>query len=62
MLANLRERLRDGGRLIVCRTKPDGINHGTVFGLDSQRRLQVLARLNQGSEIEAIALSLPTVA
>jgi hypothetical protein len=60
MLANLRRRLRDGGRLIVCRTKPDGINHGTVFGLDPHRRLQVLARLNEGSEIEKIALSLPT--
>ena len=54
MLSNLRERLRDGGRLIVCRTKPDGINHGTVFGLDAHRRLQVLARLNQGSEIERL--------
>jgi hypothetical protein len=59
MLMNLRERLRDGGRLIVCRTLHDNVNHGTVFGLDEARNLRVLARLNEGSEIEAIALSLP---
>ena len=58
MLANLRERLRDGGVLVVCRTNRENINNGTVFGLDSQRRLQVLARINDGSEIEPIAISL----
>jgi hypothetical protein len=64
MLINLRDRLRDGGVLVVCRTVPGDakrpeMNHGTVFGLDAQRRLRVLARLNEGSEVESIALSLP---
>jgi hypothetical protein len=59
MLCNLRERLRDGGRLVVCRTKDDNVNHGTVFGLDAERNLRVLARINDGSEIEPIALNLP---
>jgi hypothetical protein len=62
MLMNLRERLRDGGRLVVCRTTKDNVNHGTVFGLDAARNLRVLARINEGSEIESIALSLPSVA
>jgi hypothetical protein len=61
MLLNLRERLRDGGRLIVCRTKSDNVNHGTVFALDADRNLRVLARINEGSEIESIALALPSV-
>jgi hypothetical protein len=61
MLMNLRERLRDGGRLVVCRTLSDNVNHGTVFGLDADRNLRVLARLNDGSEIESIALALPSV-
>jgi hypothetical protein len=61
MLLNLRERLRDGGRLVVCRTKHDNVNHGTVFGLDADRNLRVLARINEGSEIEALVMSLPSV-
>jgi hypothetical protein len=61
MLLNLRERLRDGGRLVVCRTNRENMNHGSVFGLDAERRLRVLARLNEGSEIEPLALSLPPV-
>lgn len=59
MLLNLRERLRDSGRLVVCRSDRDNVNHATVFGLDTQRSLKVLARLNGGSEIEPIATSLP---
>ena len=61
MLVNLRERLRDGGRLVVCRTSHQNANHGTVFGLDGDRNLRVLARINDGSEIESIALDLPSV-
>lgn len=60
MLQNLRERLRDGGRLVVCRTNHHNVNHGTVFGLDADRNLRVLERINEGSEIESIALTLPT--
>jgi hypothetical protein len=60
MLLNLRERLRDGGLLVVCRTNHQNVNNGTVFGLDAARNLRVLARINDGSEIESIALTLPT--
>lgn len=59
MLVNLRERLRDGGRLVVCRTNHQNVNHGTIFGLDEDRNLRVLARINDGSEIESLASSLP---
>jgi hypothetical protein len=59
MALNLRERLRNGGRLVVCRTNRENVNHGTVFGLDAERRLRVLARINAGAEIEPIVLSLP---
>jgi hypothetical protein len=61
MLLNLRERLRDNGRLVVCRTIHQNVNHGTVFGLDEKRNFRVLARLNDGSEIESLALGLPPV-
>lgn len=61
MLLNLRERLRDDGRLVVCRTNHENVNHGTVFGLDEDRNLRVLARINEGSEIEPLALALPSV-
>jgi chemotaxis methyl-accepting protein methylase len=54
MVSNLRERLRDGGLLVVCRTNHENVNHGTVFGLDPARNLRVLARINDGSEIEPI--------
>ncbi|MEJ1964047.1 MAG: hypothetical protein WDO56_21900 [Gammaproteobacteria bacterium] len=30
MVLNLRERIRDNGRLVVCRTDRDNVNHGTV--------------------------------
>ncbi len=59
MVTNLRERLRAGGVLVVCRTTDEGVNHGTVFALAANGRLQVLARLNDGSEIEQLALGLP---
>jgi polysaccharide pyruvyl transferase WcaK-like protein len=60
MLANLRERLRDGGLLVICRTSTHGdVNNGTLFRLDPERRLCPLARLNAGSEIETLALDLP---
>jgi hypothetical protein len=59
MLTNLRNRLRPGGVLIVCRTSPQDVNSGTVLSLAPDGRLRVLARLNGGSEVEALALALP---
>jgi hypothetical protein len=58
MVLNLRERLRDGGRLVICRTSHQNVNHGTIFGLDAARNLRVLARINNGSEIESLVLGL----
>jgi hypothetical protein len=59
MLNNLRNRLKTGGLLIVCRTNPHDVNHGTIFELREDGRLYVLARLNEGSEVEHLALALP---
>jgi hypothetical protein len=59
MLTNLRNRLKTGGLLIVCRTNPQTVNHGTIFELGEDGRLHVLARLNDGSEVEHLALALP---
>ncbi len=59
MVANLRTRLRDGGLLIVCRTDSQGHNSGTLFSLDADRSFRVLARLNEGSDIESLVLGLP---
>jgi hypothetical protein len=59
MLDNLRDRLKTGGLLIVCRTHPHNVNHGTIFELREDGRLYVLTRLNGGSEVEHLALALP---
>jgi len=58
MLANLRERLRPSGLLIVCRTMPEGTNHGSVFRLGEQGRFSLVAELNDGSEITELVLGL----
>lgn len=61
MLLNLRNRLRRGGLLVVCRTNEKNVNHGSILSLGEDGRLSQVARLNEGSEVEDIALSLPTV-
>ena len=40
--------------LLVCRTKSDGSNHGTIFRLSSEAKLVPAKRVGGGSEIEAI--------
>jgi hypothetical protein len=57
MALNLGRRLRQDGLLIVCRTLENGMNHGTIFRLVNGGRFAVVARLNEGSEIEAIVLA-----
>lgn len=52
-VAVLRERLRPGGLLIVCRTHDDGSNHGTFFRVDGDG-WTVVDRLGGGSEIERL--------
>ena len=59
MLTNLRNRLKTGGLLIVCRTNIQNVNNGTIFQLREDGRLHVLERLNEGSEVEQLALALP---
>jgi hypothetical protein len=59
MLRNLRSRLAPGGVLVVCRTTEEGRNDATLFRLRDDRTLEELARLNGGSEITPLALSLP---
>lgn len=60
-VANLKERLAGpGSLLIIARThREEGghLNHGTIFRLDGNHRLQIARRLHQGSEIEQLVLS-----
>lgn len=56
MLGNLAARVCDGGLLIICRTRRDGINDATVFRRTGSQ-LAVVRRLGDGSEVEAIALA-----
>lgn len=51
MIAKLKERLSDNGLLIVCRTKADRSNHGTIFRLRGEEFLP-LDRIGDGSEVE----------
>jgi hypothetical protein len=52
-VAVLRERLRPGGLLIVCRTHEDGSNHGSFFRVDGDG-WTVVDRIGDGSEIERL--------
>jgi hypothetical protein len=62
MVTNLRARLKHGGMLVVCRTLDSGVNHGTIFKLADGGQFEVIARLNDGSEIESIVLAAHTSA
>jgi hypothetical protein len=50
-IASLRERLRPGGLLILCRTHDDGTNHGSIVQATDEGWI-VAARIGEGSEIE----------
>lgn len=50
MIGNLKARLVDGGLLIVCRTKADKRNHGTIYQL-SGSTFSVLRSIGEGSEV-----------
>lgn len=52
-VASLRERLRPGGLLIVCRTLDGGTNHGSFFRADGDG-WTVVDRIGDGSEIEPL--------
>jgi hypothetical protein len=55
-VANLRDRLRPDGLLIVCRTHADGTNHGTFFRRAGSGFV-VAERIGTGSEVEDLVLS-----
>jgi hypothetical protein len=59
MLRNLRARLLPGGLLIVCRTNDAEVNNASIFTLREDGRFTPTARLNEGSEIEHLVVSLP---
>lgn len=52
-ISALRERLRPGGLLIVCRTHEDGSNHGSFFRAEGEG-WTVVDRIGGGSEIERL--------
>lgn len=42
--------------LVICRTREDGSNHGTIFRLSSTAHLVPVRRLGEGSEIEELVV------
>ena len=57
VIANLRDRLCEGGVLLICRTAEDGVNHATVFRRAGERLLAE-ASINGGAEVVDLALSI----
>jgi hypothetical protein len=57
ILTNLRERLRNGGLLVLCRTTAERDNRATIFRRRGERFLAE-ASLNGGSEVSELVLSL----
>ena len=53
----LKQRLKPGGLLIVCRTTSDGANHASIFECMDESRLRVVHRLGGGSEIEDLLVA-----
>jgi hypothetical protein len=51
MISNLKRRLSNHGLLIICRTKADRSNHGTVFQVHGES-FTALDRIGDGSEVE----------
>ena len=63
-LESLRQRLVVGGLMVLCRTQGvrDGEgNHASLLRLEADGRLAVIARLRGGSELERLAVALPSV-
>ena len=57
IVANLRDRLRDGGILIICRTTEDGVNHATIFRRTGDGFVSE-ASINGGAEVRDLVLAL----
>lgn len=57
-IAGLKARLAGpGALLVIARTLPRGGNHATIFAMGADARLAVRSRVGNGSEIEALVLS-----
>jgi hypothetical protein len=57
IVANLRERVRDGGLLALCRTTEEGVNRATIFRRRGDH-FSAEASLNGGSEVAELVLAL----
>jgi hypothetical protein len=57
IVVNLRDRLRDGGFLAICRTTEEGVNRATIFRRRGNQ-LSAETSLNGGSEVAELVLSL----
>ena len=57
IVANLRDRLRDGGLLAICRTTEEGVNKATIFRRRGDH-FSPEASLNGGSEVAELVLAL----
>jgi hypothetical protein len=57
IVMNLRDRLRDGGILAICRTTEDGVNEATIFRRRGDH-FSSEASLNGGSEVANLVLAL----
>ncbi len=57
VVSNLRERLRDGGILIICHTMEDGVNHATIFRRTGDQ-LVAEESINGGVEVSDLILAL----
>ena len=53
MLATLKQRLKEGGLLVIVKTDPSGENNASIFRL-SRHQFFVVDRFGEGSEIEPI--------
>jgi chemotaxis methyl-accepting protein methylase len=59
MLAHLQSYLIDGGLLLVARTTDDGVNTATLFRKRGGQTPELVGRFGTGSDIEALALTVP---
>lgn len=56
IVINLRDRLRDGGLLVICRTTEDGVNHASIFRRTTGH-LTHETSLNGGAEVRDLVLA-----
>jgi len=57
-LRSTRNKLKEGGLLLICRTNSEGQNNASIFILENEKEFKTLGRFGQGSEIENLVLHL----